>query len=83
MLVDEPVVTIYLRVGCQLKTERRYVTLAELVSEAALDKNMSTPMPQAAPIRSAAMPPVNTVTPTTDVVTPNTDKTDKPVKRSR
>lgn len=83
VLVDEPVVTIYLRVGCQLKTERRYVILAELVSEAAPDKNMSTPMLPAAPIRPAVIPSVNTVTPTTDAVAPNTDKTDKPVKRSR
>lgn len=34
-LVDEPVVTFYLRVGCQQKTERRYVVLSDLVSEAA------------------------------------------------
>lgn len=33
--VDEPVVTLYLRVGCQQKTERRYVVLADLVSEPA------------------------------------------------
>ncbi len=38
-LVDEPVVTIYLRVGCQQKTERRYVTLADLASEALPDRN--------------------------------------------
>ena len=34
VLVDEPVVTLYLRLGCQQKTERRYVVLADLVSEA-------------------------------------------------
>ena len=34
-LVDEPVVTIYLRAGCQQKTEKRYVVLADFVSEAA------------------------------------------------
>lgn len=33
-LIDEPVVMIYLRAGCQQKTERRYVMLADLVSEA-------------------------------------------------
>ena len=32
-LIDEPVVMIYLRAGCQQKTERRYVMLADLVSE--------------------------------------------------
>lgn len=37
-LVDEPVVSIYLRVGCQTKTERRYVVLADLVSEGSQDR---------------------------------------------
>ena len=32
-LIDEPVVMIYLRAGCQQKTEKRYVLLADLVSE--------------------------------------------------
>ena len=31
--VDEPVITIYLRAGCQQKTEKRYVLLADLASE--------------------------------------------------
>ena len=31
--VDEPVVTVYLRAGCSQKTARRYVLLADLVSE--------------------------------------------------
>jgi tetratricopeptide (TPR) repeat protein len=34
-LVDEPVVTLYLRVGCQQKTEKRYVVLADMASEVA------------------------------------------------
>ena len=38
-LVDEPVVTMYVRVGCQQKTERRYVILADLVSEVVPDRN--------------------------------------------
>ena len=38
-LVDEPVVTFYLRVGCQQKTERRYVILADLASEALPDRS--------------------------------------------
>lgn len=33
VLVDEPIVTIYLRAGCQQKAERRYVVLTDLVSE--------------------------------------------------
>ena len=59
VLVDEPVVTLYLRVGCQLKTERRYVSLAELVAEPLPDRNSSTPMPLVAPVRPAALPAVN------------------------
>ena len=42
-LVDEPVVTIYLRVGCRQKTERRYVTLADLASEAVPDRSATSP----------------------------------------
>lgn len=33
--VDEPVVTLYVRVGCQQKIERRYVMLADPVSDVA------------------------------------------------
>ena len=32
-LIDEPIVTIYLRVGCQAKVEKRYVVLADMASE--------------------------------------------------
>ena len=38
-LVDEPVVTVYLRAGCQQKIERRYVALADLVSDVVPDRN--------------------------------------------
>ena len=34
-LIDEPVVTVYVRIGCQQKVERRYVVLADLASEVA------------------------------------------------
>lgn len=40
-LVDEPVVTLYLRVGCQQKTERRYVTLTDLAPDAVPDKGVA------------------------------------------
>ncbi|MBK6295022.1 MAG: hypothetical protein IPF55_12675 [Rhodoferax sp.] len=33
--VDEPLVTVYLRAGCKQKSSRRYVLLAEVVSETA------------------------------------------------
>ena len=65
-LIDEPVVTIYLRVGCQQKTERRYVLLADLVSEGISDRSVTTPVSppmQVSPLlvtRPAAIsPPVN------------------------
>ena len=59
VLVDEPVVTLYLRVGCQQKTERRYVSLAELVSEAVPNRNFPATMPQASPVKPALLPGVN------------------------
>ena len=37
--VDEPVVTVYVRIGCQQKIERRYVMLADMPSEAIADRN--------------------------------------------
>ena len=65
-LVDEPVVTIYLRVGCQQKTERRYVTLADLASDAAPDRSVTgaiTPPLQVSPpivsLPAAALPTAN------------------------
>ena len=57
--VDEPVVTVYVRLGCQQKIERRYVTLADMPSEAASDKSMAAggaPVFQATP---ALVPPGN------------------------
>ncbi len=33
--VDEPVVSIYVRAGCQLKNEKKFVVLADLISEQA------------------------------------------------
>ena len=42
ILVDEPVVTIYVRVGCQQKIERRYVTLADMPSEPITDRNAAS-----------------------------------------
>ena len=59
VLVDEPVETLYLRVGCQQKTERRYVSLAELVSEAVPNRNFPATMPQASPVKPALLPGVN------------------------
>ena len=54
-LVDEPVVTVYLRAGCAEKTSRRYVLLADVVSEQlAPDAPRLVPVPLIAPLPSAA-----------------------------
>ncbi|MCA0212874.1 MAG: hypothetical protein LCH79_06825 [Proteobacteria bacterium] len=56
-VVDEPVVTVYLRAGCTQKVTRRYVLLADYPSEAL------TPVPQALPAVPApvvAAPPAAT-----------------------
>ena len=67
VLVDEPIVTLYVRAGCQPTTERRYVTLSELVPETLSDRNTLTPMPALAPsaasIRPGVVPPPNTAAP--------------------
>ena len=74
LLVDEPIVTFYLRAGCQLKTERRYVILAELASDAATVKNIPTPMPSGTSVTSArtdATPPFDGVSSSAQASTPN------------
>jgi pilus assembly protein FimV len=57
-LVDEPVVTVYLRTGCGQKTTRRYVLLADMPSETAAPPAAGSPAiaravpaPVAAPMR--------------------------------
>lgn len=52
-LVDEPVVTLYLRSGCGQKTTRRYVLLADLASEATA---VSVPMLVPAAVPAAVKP---------------------------
>ena len=61
-LVDEPVVTLILRAGCQLKTERRYVSLADLVSEALPDRSTAAAAPFKTPARPGANSAGNTST---------------------
>ena len=56
VLVDEPIVTIYMRAGCQLKTERRYVSLADLVPETMADRNSSVPMALPVPVPALVRP---------------------------
>lgn len=54
-LVDEPVVTVYLRTGCGQKTTRRYVLLADLPSEvvapASRLASQAEPTPKAKTVR--------------------------------
>lgn len=50
-VVDEPVVTVYLRTGCGQKTTRRYVLLADLPSEVVAPASRLTP--QAEPTAKA------------------------------
>lgn len=62
--VDEPVVTLYLRGGCGMKTMRKYVLLADLASETtapALQLPVARPAPQIAapaPQPAAAATPI-------------------------
>lgn len=74
VLVDEPVVTFYLRAGCQLKTERRYVTLAELAPEVVQDKNTSASILPAVPNSPGVVPPQNTAASTEQSTTPKIAK---------
>lgn len=54
-LVDEPIVTVYLRTGCGQKTTRRYVLLADFPSEIA-----APAVPLVAPVAAPATPPAPT-----------------------
>ena len=69
-VVDEPVVTVYLRAGCIQKTTRRYVMLADVLSEPvaqplALAQQLPLVVPETAPVTaSAATPAVGAATPT-------------------
>jgi pilus assembly protein FimV len=52
-LVDEPVVTVYLRTGCGQKTSRRYVLLADMPSEVAAPA-VQLALPFVTPARASA-----------------------------
>lgn len=67
-LVDEPVVTVYLRTGCGQKTSRRYVLLADVPSDAATPLAVARP-----PIARAVPSPVIALAPEhADVAPPET-----------
>ncbi len=68
VLVDEPVVTVYLRTGCGQKTTRRYVLLADLPSEQAAAVPFVVSKNTAASVPSTASTPASA--PAKVVVTP-------------
>ncbi len=81
-LIDEPVVMVYLRAGCQQKTERRYVMLADLVSEA--DTPMITlPSTGAATAGAASRSPFTSSSPQAMGGSPATSSSAAPVRRPR
>lgn len=55
-VVDEPMVTVYLRTGCGQKTTRRYVLLADLPSEVAASAARPTPLAALPPARAGSIP---------------------------
>lgn len=57
-VVDEPVVTIYLRLGCNQQTTRRYVLLSEEPAELAPQAPWNPASTDAAPAAALAAPPV-------------------------
>ena len=61
--IDEPVVTVYLRAGCQRKVEKRYVVLADLLSEPAANAPSVAPVapPQGRSAASSASSGPNAV----------------------
>lgn len=54
--VDEPMVTVYLRVGCEQASSRRFVLLSELAPENAQSSVVPPVVPAAAPRASADAP---------------------------
>lgn len=88
-LVDEPVVSIYLRVGCQQKTERRYVTLADLATDVLPERNVAMPVApslQVRPPQLTAPSAASSVTPyaTSSAASPTANvSTVKPTKKAK
>ena len=52
--VDEPVVTVYLRAGCEQKASRRYVLLADLEQPVTASSKRESVLPQASRVAPAA-----------------------------
>lgn len=78
-LIDEPVVTIYLRAGCGQKVSRKYVLLADFPSDAA------APLSRSATSTAQQVPlviPVETPAASNNSGSSNTAATSKPVIKS-
>ena len=83
--VDEPVVTLYLRLGCNQKTTRRYVLLSEEPGElppAAATLPSVVPA-AAAPVSRAAPQSIAAAAPATAAVTPRQARAQAQVPRAR
>ena len=83
--VDEPVVTTYLRVGCQQKTERRYVTLADLAPDVMPERNGVVPMApqmQVLPPRLPVQPAPGGAQPSANAAAANTAKKSRKTRKS-
>lgn len=70
VLIDEPVVTVYLRAGCGQKSSRKYVLLADFPSDAIAPQTRVVP-----PVAPAQVP---TVIPTADAA-PDANLSNRPV----
>ncbi len=70
-LIDEPVVTVYVRAGCSQKTTRRYVLLADYPTDTApVVAPASAPAPvETAPAKLAVVAPEASTPKTTDITT--------------
>lgn len=79
-LVDEPVVTLYLRAGCGQKTTRRYVLLADMPSEvgASLTPLALTAPAAAVPAPAPLSPAAAALAGATVSATPTTEPTARP-----
>lgn len=74
--IDEPVVTVYLRAGCESKTARRYVMLAELASTVVPPQNISN-LPLVSPV---PRPALATQPPTSEKAVPKVPRATKRTK---
>ena len=75
-LIDEPVVTLYVRVGCNGKTARRYVLLADYASDVA-----AAPAPDIAVLPAPALVP-NSAPLSAPATQPRRNKATTPTRRA-